>query len=122
MIPNRVQTRTTSLSAKTFAVTYQVNLTSQQPVIPNTQSTHNMSGQLAMPVPISPGRSSLQIVTPKDLYASLTENISSKPPSFLALREHDFIVPAPPPKPHQLPSAPRPATKASALMIMTPSD
>ncbi|KAI7924678.1 hypothetical protein M0657_004542 [Pyricularia oryzae] len=115
MIPNRVQTRTTSLSAKTFAVTYQVNLTSQQPVIPNTQSTHNMSGQPAMPVPISPGRSSLQIVTPKDLYASLTENISSKPPSFLALREHDFIVPAPPPPspisfrvhPDQRPKPPR---------------
>ncbi|TLD12327.1 uncharacterized protein PgNI_03356 [Pyricularia grisea] len=77
--------------------------------------THNMSGQLAMPAPISPGRSSLQIIHPKDLYASLTENISSKPPSFLALREHDFIVPAPPPPspisfrvhPDQRPKPPR---------------
>lgn len=60
-----------------------------------------MSSQLATPLPITPGRGKLQLLTLQD-FASLNATLSSKgvlssPTPVHDISEHDYTIPAPPP-------------------------
>lgn len=76
-----------------------------------------MPSQLAMPVPVAPGRSSLQVFSSQDLYASLNNSLASKSAMSVSysIQDRDYTVPAPPPPspvsfrvhPDQRPKPPR---------------
>ncbi|PSR87331.1 hypothetical protein BD289DRAFT_482206 [Coniella lustricola] len=60
-----------------------------------------MSSQLAMPLPISPARGKLQVLTSQD-FASLHATLSSQsaqtsPTPIHEISAHDYWIPAPPP-------------------------
>ncbi|KLU86470.1 hypothetical protein MAPG_05482 [Magnaporthiopsis poae ATCC 64411] len=74
-----------------------------------------MPSQLAMPIPVAPGRSS--VFSSQDLYASLNNSLASKSAMSVSysIQDRDYTVPAPPPPspvsfrvhPDQRPKPPR---------------
>ncbi|OAA68669.1 hypothetical protein SPI_00864 [Niveomyces insectorum RCEF 264] len=63
-----------------------------------------MPSQILAPVPVTPVRKGLKVVTSADLFANLSATLATTTPTYSSvdarirtLPEHDYTVPAPPP-------------------------
>ena len=71
------------------------------PLILTLACSITMPSQVAAPIPISPSRSNVRLVTSQDLFASLNATLAGKNSQQFApvhaIQENDYTVPAPPP-------------------------